>query len=203
MITITITITSVGVQRRDAFIRTLEYGGPQWYQVKLMCLYVYLYFCMSICLYHFLAIIHVDHNCAQIMKPQATGSNLLSGSIICLPVRLYTQVLGFLYLYLFPVWGSSVAMQLSPHGVRSNLVGYSWSYIPICLSLYLSVWSSASIFGNNKIADRYFTQHMRPQAMGSNPLSRSIICPSVRLYICTSVRSYGRPCWFLRFRYFY
>ena len=37
---ITITITSVGVQNRDAFILTLGSGGSQWVPVELMCLSV-------------------------------------------------------------------------------------------------------------------------------------------------------------------
>ena len=37
MITITINITSLGVQSCDAFIPSLGYGGPQWGQFKLIC----------------------------------------------------------------------------------------------------------------------------------------------------------------------
>ena len=47
----------------------------------------------------------------------------------------------------------------------------------ICLSL--SIWSSASIFGDCKSAARTCAQRMRLQATGSNPLIGSIICPSV------------------------
>ena len=49
MITITITITGVGVQRRDSFIPTLGYGVPLWVPVETfmsvrLSLHPYLYF---------------------------------------------------------------------------------------------------------------------------------------------------------------
>ena len=51
MLTITITITSVGVHRCDVFIPVLGYGGPPWGPVKIMCLYVYMSLSLSLCLY--------------------------------------------------------------------------------------------------------------------------------------------------------
>ena len=58
------------------------------------------------------------HNFTHRMRPQAMGSNPLSGSIRCLSVRPSVQtstgLLIFLYLYSFPVWGSSAAIHLSP-----------------------------------------------------------------------------------------
>ena len=63
----------------------------------------------------------------------------------------------------------------------------------LCLSVFLSVrlsiLSSASLFGDNKSADRNCVQHMQPQATGSSTLSGSIICPSV----CPSVRLSSHP----------
>ena len=55
-----------------------------------------------------------DHNLAQSMRLQATGSNYLSGSIICLSVRpvVCGNVLIFLFVLISSV-GSSVAMHLS------------------------------------------------------------------------------------------
>ena len=48
MITIIITINIVGVQRHDAFIPTLGYGGPQWVSVKFICPSVSLFLCLSV-----------------------------------------------------------------------------------------------------------------------------------------------------------
>ena len=69
------------------FVLKFQCGGP-----SLWCIYphtgiqVILYVCLSISLSvnprHFLAIIRAAHNCVQRMRPPATGSNPLSGSII-------------------------------------------------------------------------------------------------------------------------
>ena len=55
MITITINITSLGVHHRNLFIPKLVSRVPQWGQVKIICLSIFLYVCMSLfmslCLY--------------------------------------------------------------------------------------------------------------------------------------------------------
>ena len=124
--------------------------------------------------------------------------------------------LWFLYLYSFPVWGSSLSRCAYPHtGVRRNPVGFSRDYIYVRLSLYLSVslylclsvslslCLSASLYDHTcrylsiiSSASNY-AQRMRPQATGSNTLSGSIIFPSVRPSvhpsICPSVCPYVCP----------
>ena len=86
---------------------------------------MHLYLCLSVCIYvslsghphRFLAIICMAHNCVQRMRPQATGSNTLSGSIIYLYIRpsicpvVYGTFEIFIF-YQFPMWGSSTAMNL-------------------------------------------------------------------------------------------
>ena len=53
-------------------------------------------------------------------------------------------------------------------------------YIYIYIYIYIYVCSSTSLFGDYKSATHNFVLRMRPQATGSNLLSVSIICPSVR-----------------------
>ena len=48
MINTTINITSVGVQRTNAYIPTLGSEGPQWGKIKPMCPYIYLSPCIVI-----------------------------------------------------------------------------------------------------------------------------------------------------------
>ena len=110
----------------------------------------------------FLVIIVLARNCAQRMRPQATGSNTLSGSIIhpsvCPVIRRPFLIL---YLYPFPVWGSSVAMRLSPHWGPEDPSGFHSSfYVCIYVSTYicLSVRFSDSLFGD---------QNLRPVIAGS------------------------------------
>ena len=93
-------ISWVGVQSCDEFIRnkwlfipTLGPKEPQWGSFKLICTSASLLLCISVSLSgrlpHLLVIIHSSRNCAQRMRPQATGSNHLSGSIICPSDGLY------------------------------------------------------------------------------------------------------------------
>ena len=70
------------------------------------------------------------------------------------------------------MWGSSVTIHLSPHWGPVEL-------IRLYVSVSLSVWSPASLFGYNNSVDRYCAQRMQPQATGSNPLSGSMIYLSV------------------------
>ena len=71
---------------------------PSGVQLRLcLCVYVYLSLCLSISMYICLSVwpyvsLFGDHksvsrNCAQRMQPQATGSNTLSGNIICPSIR--------------------------------------------------------------------------------------------------------------------
>ena len=118
---------------------------------------VYTYFHLSVSmsghLCHFMATVHAARNGTHRMRPQATGSNILSGSMICpsvhLSIRTYVQssvgILRFLYLYLIVLLlemititititrvGSRVAMPLLPVGLSRDF-----------MSISLSFWSSA------------------------------------------------------------
>ena len=84
---------------------------------------------------------------------------------------------------LFPHWDPE-----DPSGLQLSLYVY--------VSLCLSVRSSASLFGDHKSAARNFAQIIRPQTTGSNSLIGGITCPSVCLYVRSSVR-------LLRFLYLY
>ena len=72
--------------------------GTQWVPVEIICLSVYLYVCISvymspclvICVYFWWSK-RLAHNYMQRMRPQATGSNTLSVSIICPSVHLYIR----------------------------------------------------------------------------------------------------------------
>ena len=71
-------------------IPTLGSGGSQWGPVELICLS----FCLSVLSS---ASLFGDHksmarNCVQHMRSQATDSNPLSGSIICLSFRPYVHL---------------------------------------------------------------------------------------------------------------
>ena len=68
-------------------------------------------------------------------------------------------------MHLSPLWGPE-----DPSGFQSILY--------FCVYFCFSVWLSAPIFGDQSAA-RNCAQCMRPQAMGSNPLSGSIIYLSV------------------------
>ena len=69
-------------------------------------------------------------------------------------------------------------------------MGSSQAYRSVCLSvcMYVSTSFHLSVSLSGRLhhflviicADRKFAQRMRPQDMGSNPLSGSIICPPVR-----------------------
>ena len=93
-----------GVQIRDAFIPALGSKGPQWFPVNLICISVSLSLCLVVCVTFWWSK-RAEHNCAQCMWPQATGSNPPSGSIIfpsvCWSGRL-RDIFQFLYLYIRP-----------------------------------------------------------------------------------------------------
>ena len=63
--------------------------------------------------------------------------------------------------------GGAATRFIYPHnGVQSSLCVCVSVYPSLCISVYLSVWFSASIFGNHKSAARNFPQRMRLQATG-------------------------------------
>ena len=106
-----------------------------------------------------------------------------------LSVQLSVGLLRFFNLYTFPVLGSSLAMHLSPHWGLSDPSGVQ-SSLSFCLLVSLS--GRTRLFLAIIHAAHNCAQRMWPQATGSNPLSGSIICPSVRPSVrpsvCPSVR---------------
>ena len=166
-------IYSVEVQCRNTFIPTLGSKGLQWVTVDLICPSICLSVCIfvsmslyisvypSVSMYICLVVCVADRNCAQRMRPQATGSNTLSGSIICPSIYMFVRLSGHLrdfcyfgFFYSFPVWASSVAMHFPTLGSS----GLQWGPVklrcpsicqPVSSSLHLSVWSSAPLFGDN------------------------------------------------------
>ena len=113
-----------------------------------LCLSVYLSLC-PVVLVDFWRSKRAARNCAQRMRPQATGSNPLSGSIICPSVRSSAGLLQFLYLYSCPAWESSVVMHLSPDwgpkdpsGVQSSLYFRVSVYLSLCPVFRVAFWRS-------------------------------------------------------------
>ena len=103
-----------------------------------MSLYLYLSVHTSVRPCHFWAIIHVARNCAQCMRPQTTGSNPLSGSIICPSVR--PVVRGPFVVFVF-VLISSVGVQRRNSFIPTlGSGGHQWGPVEIvCLSICPSV----------------------------------------------------------------
>ena len=62
-------------------------------------LFVFIYVSLSSHMCRFLVIICAACNCVQRIWPQVTGSNPMSGGMICLSVRLSSGLLLFFYLY--------------------------------------------------------------------------------------------------------
>ena len=135
------------------------------------------------------------------MQTQASGSNPLSGSILCPSVRpvvcgtfsIFVLVLNIyitrerwlVLLLLLTVPGSSVAMSFTHTRVWSIPVQSSW----YCMSIYIYACIYLSLvvhiaFLRSKCVARDCVQRMRLQATGSNTLSFSIICPSIYLFVC-------------------
>ena len=89
---------------------------------------------------HFLVIICMASNCVQHMRPQAMGSNPLSGSIICMSFRpslrlvIHRPFVVF-YLYWFLVWRSSAVMHL--YVCLSICLSFSLS---LCLVVRVAFW---------------------------------------------------------------
>ena len=71
----------------------------QWGPVEFIPMFVCLYISLSGCPHRFLVIICATHNCEQRMRPQATGSNPLSGIIMSFLVcmRICQSVRPFVY----------------------------------------------------------------------------------------------------------
>ena len=136
----------VSVQQRDEFIPTLGYEGLQWVPVNLICRSVRPSLCLSVSLSgqpcHFLEIICVACNFAQCIQPQATGSNIPSGSIICPYVHLSIRLVAHGPCAIFlSVLISSVGVQR-----RDEFIPTPVSKVPhwgpveiICLSVRISV----------------------------------------------------------------
>ena len=126
------------------------------------------------------------------MRPQATGSNTLSGNIICLSVcpsiHPPGHLLAFFYFFIcinFQCGGPYLRCIYPYIGVQRTPVGSSRAY----MSVYLSVFQSLHLylclvirvtFWRSKRMARNCAHRMRPQATGSNPLNGSIICPYIR-----------------------
>ena len=110
------------------------------------------------------------------MRPKATGSNPLSGSIICLSVRpsIRLVVRRTFVIFVF-VLISSIGVQCRdafiPSGVQISLYVSLYIYLSCCPHRFLAT---------NRAACNY-AQSRSMQVTGSNPLSSSIIRPSVRL----------------------
>ena len=151
---------------------------------------LYLSVSLSSCPRRFFAIIRAAHSCGQRIQNQAMGSNNLIGSIIC----PYVHTSGCLWA--FCDFGFCINFQcggpaqrcIYPHNwVQKNPEGSSRDYMSILMSVYMSVWPSVSLYGCSRrfwsiiCASHIFVNCMRPQAMGPNPLSGSIMCPSVCL----------------------
>ena len=140
------------------------------------CLSVFLSVSLSLYLVvHISFFCHYSHGLkfAQRMRPQTTESNPLSGSIMCPPVFLsvhpsfhmsvwlYVVILWFLYLYQFPVWGSSGTIHLCPNWVPKYPSGVQLSiYILTFFYCYIYLSVPASHFLAKLCADHNWAQHM-------------------------------------------
>ena len=140
--------------------------SPHWYPKNpsgvqsILCVHVSfslsLFLLVLSCL--FLEIICAAYNRVQCMRLQDTDSNPLSGSIICMSVRMSIRLVvhpsvhpfirgpfAILYFYEFPVWGSSVTMNLSPHWVLKYPSGFQLSlYLHLSISLSVRFYVSLS-----------------------------------------------------------
>ena len=141
-------------------------GSSQAYMSARLsvCLSVCLSLCLSVSLYNrprrFLAIIRAACNCAQRMRPQATGSNPLSGSIICPSVRLSGRMRQFCNFGIF-VLISSVGVQrhdaftptLGSKGSMWGPVELICPSVSLSIRLYLclSVQSPMPLFGDQSV----------------------------------------------------
>ena len=175
-------------------IPTLGYSQADMWISLSICLSVSLCLWSVVCVAFF--IIHAARNCVQRMRPQATGSNPLSGSIICLSVHpvvhgpfvIFVFVFNsfitrdYYYYYYYYQCGFPESQLIYPYtGVQRTLIGSSRAYMSVSLFLFLS--SRPHHFLVIICAANNCAQHMLPQATGSNPLRGSIICLSIRLSI--------------------
>ena len=150
------------------------------------------YVSLSGCLRRFLAIIRVARNCVQCMQPQATGSNTLSGSIICLSVCLvFHEPFAFFVFVLI----SSVVVQ--NRGAFIPILGSrlpQWGTVElVCLSLCISVSLYGCLHQFLVIKARspeFCTAHAASVQRFKSPewqYNMSVcppVCPSVRPVIC-------------------
>ena len=120
--------------------------------------FIYLYLCLFGSLHLFLAIICAPCNFAQCMRMQSTGSDPLSGSIICLSVRLSDRPpvhpSGFLRHYAVVVFVFIYSVWVYPYDTFILALGYErpqWGpveliYMSVRPSLCISVYLYASLF---------------------------------------------------------
>ena len=152
-ISVFVLISGVGVQRHGAFIPTLGSEEPQWVPAKLIFMSVRISIPLSLCPSVSLSLCSVARvafwrsnraarNCTQCMRPQATGSNTLSGSIICLSFLMsgYMQAFCNFCICINFQCRCPASQCIYPHtGVRRTPVGSSQDYMYIHFSLYMSV----------------------------------------------------------------
>ena len=110
---------------------------------------VYLSLCLSLCLYVWsFTWIFGDNNiaalnCENRMRLQATGSNRLIGSIICLYVHPSSRPRAYcnFFICINLQFRGSESRCIYPHtGVQNTPVGSSRTYMSICLSVCVNVW---------------------------------------------------------------
>ena len=101
-----------------------------------VCLSVRLYVSLYEHLCCFLTIIRGANNCANRMRTQATGSNPLSGSIICPSVRMSIHI--SVCVSFHPRAFCDLVICVNPQSrFQSTPVGSSWTYMSVCLSVSL------------------------------------------------------------------
>ena len=131
--------------------------GPKYPNGFQLRLYVHTSVRLSVslsgCLCRFLEIISAAHNCAYCMQPQNTGSNTLSGIIICLPILMSVRTLVrepfsiFVFVLIFSVEVQSHDSFIPTLGSE----GPQWGpveniFCPVCLSVSLYLCISVSIY---------------------------------------------------------
>ena len=128
------------------------------------------------------------------MRPQAMDPNPLSGNIICSSICLFILMVVsmpfaiFVFVLIFIVGGRHCNAFIRTLGSEEPLWGLKnpcgvQSILYVCLYLCLSICYPASIFVNHKIPDRKCVLGIQLRATDPNPLSGSIILPSLHLFV--------------------
>ena len=152
----------------DTYIQINSYISPHW-GLKVpsgvqFSLYVHLSVSLSGRLHRFLVINRVDRNCAQCMRPQATGSHPLSDNIICPSVHMSSCPRSF-YDFLFVLISSVGVHHCNIFIPTLGSEGPQWvTFKLICPSVCLSVYPS-----------------VKPSIGLSVSLS---VCPPICPYVC-------------------